>query len=411
MAFEVNTRVGDEVRIRGGRAAAEAALQRINPAAYARSRNFLDGDVTRLSPYLRHGVLSLAEVRDHALRVVTRAEDAEKFVAELGWRDYWQRLYAVLGDGVWVDREGWKTGWRAEDYAPELPVEVVAGSTGLACMDGFSAELRETGYLHNHARMWVAAWVVHWLRVRWQAGARWFLSELLDADVASNNLSWQWVASTFSSKPYFFNRENLERYTNGRYCSRCAVRDRCPFDASYEALEAQLFPRLQDVGGEMPARALPVPSSIARKPSVEAVEPVLIWVHTGALNPKAEVFARHAGAASCFVWDEGWIAEEKPSENRVQFLEECLGEMPAGMTVRRGDVVEEVLSAARVVGAKSVVAMASVDPRLLRAGEEIEKEMPLVWVRGTEFVNVESVDLKRFSRYWTKVKRQAMRLG
>jgi len=91
--------------IRGGRRAAEAALAAIDPVDYARSRNFLDGAVTRLSPYLRHGVLTLAEVRDHALACVSRNEDAEKFVNELGWRDYWQRLYAVLADGIWSDRE------------------------------------------------------------------------------------------------------------------------------------------------------------------------------------------------------------------------------------------------------------------------------------------------------------------
>jgi deoxyribodipyrimidine photo-lyase len=117
------------------------------------------------------------------------------------------------------------------------------GQTGLACMDAFTNDLAANGYLHNHARMWLAAYVVHWRRVRWQVGARWFLQHLLDGDPASNNLSWQWVASTFSSKPYFFNRENLERYTNGKYCRECPSRNSCPFNASYETLEAELFHR------------------------------------------------------------------------------------------------------------------------------------------------------------------------
>jgi deoxyribodipyrimidine photo-lyase len=227
---------------RGGRSAAESALERIQPDRYGFTRNHLNGAVSRLSMYIRHGVLSLAEVRDAALDTLKEAFHGSKFITELAWREYWQRLYQHLGTGIWRDQEAYKTGLQAKHYAETLPDDISAGETGLACMDGFALELRQTGYLHNHARMWVAAYVVHWRRVRWQAGARWFLSHLLDGDPASNNLSWQWVASTFSHKPYFFNRENLEKYTSGSYCSGCASAARCPFDATYAELETRLFP-------------------------------------------------------------------------------------------------------------------------------------------------------------------------
>ncbi|MEB3158104.1 MAG: FAD-binding domain-containing protein, partial [Synechococcus sp.] len=92
-----------------------------------------------------------------------------------------------------------------------------------------------------HARMWMAAYVVHWRRVHWKAGAEWFLEHLLDGDPASNHLSWQWVASSFSHKPYFFNRDNLERYSNGQFCTTCSRAETCPFAGSYEQLEQQLF--------------------------------------------------------------------------------------------------------------------------------------------------------------------------
>ncbi|NJL56191.1 deoxyribodipyrimidine photo-lyase [bacterium] len=226
----------------GGRQAAEEVLAKMAPAAYGRSRNFLDGAVTRLSAYLRYGVLSLAEVRDAAFARVEQPAAAEKLVTELGWRDYWQRVYAEIGDGIWRDREAYKTGFSASDYQPKLPAELRQGTTGLVCIDRFSTALRTTGYLHNHARMWLAAYVVHWCRVQWQAGARWFLEHLLDGDPASNNLSWQWVASTFSHKPYFFNRENLERYSHGQYCRDCPHYGSCPFEGSYEAIAQKLFP-------------------------------------------------------------------------------------------------------------------------------------------------------------------------
>lgn len=222
--------------LRGGRQVALQRLARIDPAQYTRTRNYLDGAVSQLSAYIRHGVLSLAEVRDAAMQY----DDHAKFVNELAWRDYWQRVYAEIGDGVWRDREPYKTGWQASDYATQLPDDIRQGTTGLACMDAFAHDLVATGYLHNHARMWLAAYVVHWRRVAWQAGAAWFLQHLLDGDPASNNLSWQWVASTFSAKPYFFNRDTLMRYSGDEYCQRCTVE--CPFRGSYDRLGVQLFP-------------------------------------------------------------------------------------------------------------------------------------------------------------------------
>ena len=242
-------RSGEVSAIRGGRQEAEARLHRIDPRRYAATRNYLKGAVTHLSPYIRYGVLSLAEVRDAALSRVRRPADAAKLVSELGWRDYWQRLYERLGDDVWRDQEPYKTGYRADEYAAELPDDIIEGRTGLACMDAFSRELRSTGYLHNHARMWLASYVVHWRRVAWQAGARWFLEHLLDGDPASNNLSWQWVASTFSHKPYIFNRENLERFTDGVYCRTCPLYGRCDFEGTYEALNRRLFRDATDAGG------------------------------------------------------------------------------------------------------------------------------------------------------------------
>ncbi|MEB3179598.1 MAG: FAD-binding domain-containing protein [Nostocaceae cyanobacterium] len=229
----------------GGRKAAQKVLQKVNPGKYAKTRNFFTGAVTRLSPYLRYGVLTLREVRDYVLDKVSNQDEATKLINELGWRDYWQRLYAKLGDGIWKDQEEYKTGYTPADYAPELPQDIREGTTGLVCIDSFSRELRETGYLHNHARMWMAAYIIHWRRIRWQAGAKWFLEHLLDGDPASNNMSWQWVASTFSHKPYFFNRENLERYTEGVYCKKCPLYQKCDFEGSYEQLEAQLFPKME----------------------------------------------------------------------------------------------------------------------------------------------------------------------
>ncbi|MEA5571780.1 FAD-binding domain-containing protein [Calothrix sp. UHCC 0171] len=227
----------------GGRKTAEVALAKVDPLKYGKTRNFFKGAVTYLSPYLRYGVISLREVRDFAVAKAHNPDDAIKLVNELGWRDYWQRLYLQLGDKIWEDQEEYKTGYNKSEYASQLAADIREGKTGLVCIDSFSDDLRDIGYLHNHARMWIAAYVVHFRRIRWQAGAKWFLEHLLDGDPASNNMSWQWVASTFSHKPYFFNRENLEKYTEGVYCQKCPLYGNCDFEGSYEELEIKLFPK------------------------------------------------------------------------------------------------------------------------------------------------------------------------
>jgi len=121
-----------------------------------------------------------------------------------------------------------------------LPYDIEQGETGIACIDHFIQDLLQTGYMHNHTRMYVASYVVHFRRVKWQAGARWFLRHLLDGDPASNNFSWQWVASTFAHKPYFFNLDNVAKYCGNQV--DCSPAHNQALDASYEQLEARLFP-------------------------------------------------------------------------------------------------------------------------------------------------------------------------
>jgi deoxyribodipyrimidine photo-lyase len=331
----------------------------------------------------------------------------EKLISELGWRDYWQRLWRRLGDGIWLDREPLKTGHPPEAYAAELPADIAAGATGLACIDGFAAELIGTGWLHNHARLWLAAYVVHWRRVRWQAGARWFLQHLLDGDPASNNLSWQWVASSFSHKPYLFNRANLERFSAGRYCEGCPLASGgCPFEASYEVLQARLFrlpepppPRPQ----HQPQAQPPLPWPPQQQSSPAAGPPPqrpLLWLHGEALGPANPALAAHPGAPAVFVFDAAL------AEGRLRFLRECLAELP--VAVKQGDVEAELLAAASACAADGIVTSRAVDPRLRRIAARVAAALPLQVLEPEPFVALPpqgegALDLRRFSRYWRVV--------
>ena len=209
--------------------AARARISAVRPAAYARTRNALDGAVSGLSPYITHGFVTLADVlagvaARHALDV------QHKFVYELGWRDYFRHVWQHRGDAILSSLH---EGLLPDDaYAREVPADIRQAGTGVPVVDEAVRALYATGLLHNHARMWLASYVVHVRKVHWRAGADWLYAHLLDGDLASNHLSWQWVAGTGSTKPYLFNADNVARYAPADWHSPGSV-----IDTSYEALD------------------------------------------------------------------------------------------------------------------------------------------------------------------------------
>lgn len=179
----------------------------IDPVAYGRTRNFLNGAVTRLSPYLSRGVITTRQILDSLVHRGFTFGQCETLVKELAWRDYFQR--------VWQERN------IDEDLRnPQQPIvgsgvcaALVNAGTGIAGIDKALYELFETGYMHNHARMYTASLQCNIGQRSWKDGARWMFYHLLDGDWASNACSWQWVAGAFSSKKYYANQENINRYT------------------------------------------------------------------------------------------------------------------------------------------------------------------------------------------------------
>jgi deoxyribodipyrimidine photo-lyase len=211
-------------------AAARARIDAVCPADYAHSRNAIDGAVTYLSPYITHGFVSLPEVLA-GVAARHRLDVQHKFVFELGWRAYFRHVWQHRGDAI---LESLHEGLLPEQaYAAELPADIREARTGVPAIDTAVRTLYATGTLHNHARMWLASYVVHLRKVHWRAGADWLVAHLLDGDLASNHLSWQWVAGTGSHKPYLFNADNVARYAPTHWHSPGSV-----IDQSYETLDA-----------------------------------------------------------------------------------------------------------------------------------------------------------------------------
>jgi deoxyribodipyrimidine photo-lyase len=173
-------------------------------------------------------------------------------------------------------------------YASTLPADIREGRTGVPVIDQAVRTLYTTGLLHNHARMWLASYVVHVRQVHWRAGADWLYGHLLDGDLASNHLSWQWVAGTGSSKPYLFNAQNVARFAPSPWHSPGSV-----IDTSYEALDhlarelrAPAPNRLAAAGLQEPTLLTQAPADLgATAPDAAAVAGRDVWlVHPWALG-------------------------------------------------------------------------------------------------------------------------------
>lgn len=208
-----------------------AALEKLNAfvpragADYARLRNYDHGagkheNVSTLSPYIRHRLLTEPEVLAAVLgRHSPRA--ADKFVAEVFWRTYWKG-WLEMRPSVWLDyRAGVLRAWdrvQSETGLRRTWEQACLGQTGIDAFDAWAQELAQTGYLHNHARMWFASIWIFTLRLPWQLGADFFLRHLLDGDPASNTLSWRWVAGLQTKgKTYLARPSNIAKFTGQRF--------------------------------------------------------------------------------------------------------------------------------------------------------------------------------------------------
>ena len=363
---------------RGGRQEAQKRINTLDAVAYTRNRNFLNGSVSKLSPYFRHGCITLKEASDNVRNRF--GEQSQKFVQELAWRDYWRRVWYQLGNGIFSDIEDPKVVLGDKP----MPEYISQGITGLPCMDGIIRDLMLEGYVHNHGRMWFAAYVVHWLKVDWREAADWFENNLLDGDKASNHLSWQWVASLFSSKPYYFNQENLSRFTGDKYCAACTVK--CPFDASYEVLQVQLF---SDVSVQI-AKTHRV--TMPEKMAISTHQAVGIFVHDEMLSAAHPLLRR--SMPKFFVFDE--FLHGKWPLKRLQFVADCLSELQ-DLEVWVGDT-RDVL---KERGVGQVFTQDTPNKQLKALLEPFNTQ----WIPEIKFAesDISGKRLKRFSRYWEKV--------
>jgi deoxyribodipyrimidine photo-lyase len=260
---------------------------------YASSRNIDTGPdqlgaVSKLSPYVRRRLITESEIVA-AVLACHGLGAAEKFVQEVLWRTYWKG-WLEMRPAIWARFLAERDLQRDAFSDRHALSDAENGLTGIEGFDDWARELTETGYLHNHARMWFASIWIFTLRLPWTLGADFFLRHLIDADAASNTLSWRWVAGLQTTgKTYLATTENIARYTNGRFA---------PVGLAREAIAVEEPP--PDPPRALPEAALPC-----------AHHPALLLITEEDMHPESVFPGRSACKAARIVVDPDLLWGEK----------------------------------------------------------------------------------------------------
>ena len=298
-----------------------ARIDAIDPVAYGRTRNFIDGAVTRLSPYISRGVVSTRMIMERTLQRGYRPYQIQKFLQELAWRDYFQRVAMAHPDLLDKDILQPQPGRERKG----MPASILQASTGIEGIDDAIRELHETGYMHNHCRMYTASVICNIGRYGWETPASWMYYHLLDADFASNGCSWQWVAGAFSRKLYVANQENINKY--------CHTKQRNTFlDVDYAQLDQMTCPDILKPP-DAPVYTTTLPETTP--PSIDPAKPTLIY-NAYQLDPE---WRRDENANRILLLEPSHFRKLPVCQRTLQFIID-LGQNIPGLQVFTGEFNE-----------------------------------------------------------------------
>lgn len=302
----------------GGQAAADRALAALDISYYARRRSQVwppsARGASKLSPYIRHGLVSLARVHDHPAVAGANGKDRFRYRSELLWQDYARHWYAVHGaatrQGVArrpVPSEGAEH-WSLDPWPSEM-----------RCVAETVDELHRDGWAVNQTRMWLAA---QWAK---RAGAPWgdgedaMFRHLVDGSRAANRLGWQWVVGGTRGRSYGFSRRQVTKRAPS-FCTRCELADRCPIQSFPPSPAGPPVDGANERPGDPEAWFGPADVRVAP----DAAPVAAVWLTAESLGTGDPALAAHPDAEAHFVFDEALLASLRLDGKRLVFLAQCL---------------------------------------------------------------------------------------
>ena len=277
----------------------QGRIRQIDPLAYDKTRNYLDGAVTWLSPFISHGITNTQEIAELVLKA-HEPKACYRLLYELGWREFFHRTWQVAGDDIFKDMKHPQPGALSQ----QIPTAILQANTTINCVDDAIRTLHSDGLMHNHARMWLAAITCNFGQTRWLEAARYLHYHLLDGDLASNTLSWQWIAGSFSHKQYVANQQNINKYSR-------TTQSGTWLDVPYEAFEHFATPKELEQRSDAQLITQPFGQPIESLAGTVALRS--IWQ----LNPRWQT---DIDTHIVFV-DTQWLSSWPISANRVAFIE------------------------------------------------------------------------------------------
>ena len=315
--------------IRGGQSAADAALAAFDVTGYAANRNEVFPEyrrgASRLSPYIRHGLIALPMA--WAAVAGGPTSDVAKFRDELLWQEYARHLYARTS--------GTATSVRYA-VSERGPLPAPDWTRGMACLDFVLDELENDGWMVNQSRMWFAS---HWSvrhALGWRDGEDMLFLHLLDGSRAANRLGWQWTVGAGTGKAYGFARAQVERRAPG-LCAGCVLMRECPIQEYPREPNLERVPAPPGVLDDLNAEETAGPRSPMTIGNVTHV-----WLTAESLGDADPALEAHPELPVVFVFDERLLAHLRLSAKRLVFLAETLADLAQRPVVEvwRGDPAE-----------------------------------------------------------------------
>ena len=278
-------------------------IRGIDAASYSQQRNYL-GSSTRLSEYTTRGSISLPDVRQLLLET-NSPESAYKLINELAWREYWQLVWRSRGDGIFEYIRPLRQTVRAG-----IPEAILNATTGIEVIDNSIRQLKSSGYIHNHERLWLAGLVCNVAHCDWKIGADWMHSQLIDGDFASNHLSWQWVAGSYTGKPYLPQQQNINSYSR-------TVQNNTYLDVSYEALSDMAIPGpLQKLDTTQSLTDVRLPTSTISLQALQESSEILLY-SPWTLDPS---WRTESAAVRVLLFDNDWFTRGNYTQNVIDSI-------------------------------------------------------------------------------------------